>query len=163
MIRFANDEFMFEFEAEGRTRQYLELRPSGVAIYSGLAEDESPRGGNNPFMFLDYAFAHPANALHRAYPSGPAAVPQVETETKVVLENKVPTVLTAIRESADRVRFRLTVTSGPAFSADGIWDAERRAPLPDDLSLAGWRHDLAASPATLGEARALPKGGTGPR
>jgi hypothetical protein len=158
MIRFANSEFMAESEANGVKKQYLEVQPSGLVLYSGLRGDESPGvGGTNPFMFFDYGFAYPAMALHEAYPSGAGAVPEARTDKQVVLENKHPANLTTVRDAANRVRFRLVLTSEVKMTMDGTWDGQLREPLPNDLPVSAWRHTASAVVADLGQARALSK------
>jgi hypothetical protein len=156
MIRFLNDEFMAEIEAKGIRKQHLQVQPSHLVLYSGLSDDESPKAGaQNPFIFLDYGFAYPTLALHQAYPSGATSVPEVETDTQVLLENKHPATLTAVRDSDNRVRFRLSVRSEVSLSMDGFWDGGLRDPLPDHLEIATWRHSSPVSVVTLREARSL--------
>jgi hypothetical protein len=159
MIHFSNGEFMAEVEAKGTWKRHLRVQPSSLVLYSGLSDDESPRAGaaNNPFMFLDYGFAYPALALHQAYPSGANSVSEAGTDTQVLLENKHPATLTAVRASDNRIRFRLALKSEVSLTMDGVWDGRLRDPLPDDFRIASWRHESPASVVTLGEARALPR------
>jgi hypothetical protein len=161
MIRFSNDEFMAEIEAKGTLKQHLLVRPSGLGLFSGLSDEESPQAGaKNPFMFLDYVFAVVVLALEQVYPSGAGAVPERETEidTQVVVEKNVQVTLRTVREADHRIRYRVVTRSGIAserLTMDGTWDGRRRSPLPDDLQIGTWRHGSSASVSTLGEARAL--------
>jgi hypothetical protein len=156
MIRFSNGEFMAEIEAKGVRKRHLQVTPSQLVLYSGLAGDESPQvGATNPFIFLDYGFAFPARALDQAFPSGADSVPQIETDMHVVLESNHPATLTVVRDSASRVRFRLAMRSDRSLTMDGMWDGKLRIPLPDDFPIAAWRHESSATVVTLGEARSL--------
>ena len=158
MTNFSNGEFMAEVEAKGMQRkQRLQVQPSGLALYSGLSDDESPEfaASNNPFMFLDYGFYYPASALIQAYPLGAASVPDIETDTSVVLEKQYPATLTVVRHFGSEVRFRLSIRSEVSMTMQGVWDGERPKPLPDSLSIATWRHASSATVPTLGEARSL--------
>jgi hypothetical protein len=156
MIRFSNDEFMAELEQGGVKKQYLQVSPSRLELFAGLTENESPRvGSNNPFMFLDIGFAYPAMALQMAYPTGPDLVPLILTTQDLVLEKRHPATLTTIRESASRIRFRLSLGPNANMVMEGLWDGALSEPLPDDLPMSNWRHDSAATITNLGEARSL--------
>jgi len=147
---------MAEIEGKGTKKQHLRVQPSHLVLYSGLSADESPQsGGKNPFMFLDLGFAYPGLALHQAYPLGASSVPENETDTQVLLENKHPATLTALRDSEARVRFRLALRSDVRITLDGLWDGRLREPLPNDLQVTAWRHNSSATVTTLGEARSL--------
>lgn len=161
MVRFSNGEFMGEIESKGIKKQVLQVIPSGLMLYSGLSEDESPRiGGNNPFSHVDLAFAHPGMALHAAYPSGAKSVPSARVEKEVLLENKYPARIAANRDTQGRVWFELSLRydgSKPKekWTAQGMWDGKRQDPFPDDMPLTQWQYDSSANVATLREARAL--------
>jgi hypothetical protein len=155
LIRYANGESMLEVETPSGTKQHLTVLPSGVALYSGLTDDESPKAGaRNPFMFLDMVFTYPFTALQLVYPAGPASVPQEARDTPVTLE-KHPGTLTVSRLSPYQIRFRLVLHDDSKLMLDGIWDGRLREPLPNSLSIANWRHELMNSFATLRDARSL--------
>jgi hypothetical protein len=157
MLRFANDEFMAEIEHKGTKKQYLEVHPSRLVLYSGLSVEESPGiGGKNPFMFFDYGFAYPAMSLQTAYPDGPQSVPNELVEKEIVVEKKHLKLQTS-RSASNRIAFRLALRDGPIEEMEGIWDGEPRNPLPGNLDVSNWRNDSGTAFKNLQDARAQVK------
>ena len=156
MLRFSNGEFMAEIEQGATKKQYLEVQPSGLGLFSGLTESESLDSvEKNPFAFFDMPFVWPLMSLQAAYPSGLEAVPWEETRTDVVVEENQPVAITAVRVAPVRMEFRLRFEQNPDLKVEGLWDGQLLKPLPDDYSVVDWKHRTASKIADLGEARAL--------
>lgn len=137
-------------EARGTNTDDVKLLAlaSGRRLYQGIPDEEIRNGF--PFMFFDYGFAYPLQALQRIYPTGLKSVPEIETETPVVLEKQILTTLVVKRLSNDKVQYKLVM---PMMTIKGFVEKERKPALPDNYELDRWKDETLRGYATLGEAR----------
>lgn len=89
------------------------MQPSGLKLFYGLENDESPKvDSNNPFMFIDLFFAYPNKALQIAYPLGKNSVPVDWTEVNIDIERKVTATLRTTKLSQHKIKFHMiTITA----------------------------------------------------
>lgn len=157
MVRFAGGDVLAEVEQPGIRASALAVLPSGTLLYRGidLQDVDSPRG---PFMFFNEAIGWGAFfPLHSAYPSGPASVPEGRSEKTIEIQKQTLTLVTT-RAGRQRVEFSYAFGDSAA-RVEGSWDGEAPAALPDDFSLADWKHKRAERLGVLRDARALPPAG----
>ena len=150
---FGGQDIMLEYRDKlSAARKALALGPPPMQmLYLGVPDKEIQEG--HPFIFFDYGFAAPMQALESAYPEGPLSVPEKETESRVRLDGEIDATLFATRLSGERVRFRITMPK-IALVQEGVVDFARTLALPDTFQLDGWKDRGLRSYRTVGEARA---------
>jgi hypothetical protein len=150
---FDNGDMLLESrDKQSVVRKALALRhPHTRVLYSGVPDKEIQEG--HPFIFFDYGFAAPLQALEMAYPNGLSSVPDKETESRVLLDNEVEATLFATRLPKERIHVRINM---PKFALvqDGFVDYAKKSPLPDNFELDGWKDRSLRTYRTIGEARA---------
>jgi hypothetical protein len=135
-------------------RKLLVLGPPPIrALYKGVADKEIQEG--HPFIFFDYAFAAPIQALDSAYPNGPSSVPEKESETRVLLDGPVEATLLANKVSNNRIHFKIAMLN---VVLNGFVDYARKAGVPDTFQLDHWKDRSLRTYATVGDARAAQLG-----
>jgi len=156
---FGNGDILLEARNKSGCQKALSLGPPpNRMLYKGVPDKEIQEG--YPFIFFDYGFAAPVQALEKAYVDGPLSVPEKEAKTRVTLEDKVEATLTARRISKDKIHFKIAMLGS---DLEGFVDFERKARLPDSFELSEWKDRGLKTYATVGDARAAQEGTPNPK
>ncbi|NJN48061.1 MAG: hypothetical protein HC808_18065 [Candidatus Competibacteraceae bacterium] len=149
IIVFANGDLMAEANEGTSVEAKLLALKSGRRLFKGVPDEEIKNGF--PFIFFDYGFAYPVQALQSIYPAGIESVPERQTKTSVVLEGQYASTLVARRVSGDKVWYKLVM---PMMTMNGFIERAKKPPLPDSYKLVQWKDENLRMYATLAEARA---------
>ena len=162
-VKFQNRESLVEIDGEGVTKRVIQI-PGSVSVYEGLtAEEHTGVSAKNPFMFIEYVLAVVLGPLSSAFPCGPESVSATAQQIKVsrdraLFEGSV------VRLSDDHVQYHLTMELSnnkirQVTGYNGAWRKNPATPLPDDMSITGWRVSHKNLPisgvSSLGQARGL--------
>jgi len=155
MVQFANGDLLAEVERKAVTARALIVKPSRATFYQGVADLQSVESTSSPFLFFNEAIGWGVFLpLQTAYPQGPDSVPEGSNEKAVQIEREQLSIVTT-RLGPNRIAFHYRI-GNPPNRVEGTWDGQVLSALPDQFSLAEWKHKLSGTIQTLGDARALP-------
>jgi hypothetical protein len=160
-VRFMRTRIYANFEIEGQViedgieRRFLQVRPSQLTLFSEFVDKDFEAARNDRTFGAEFAeacFAPLASSLAARYPD-PRSVPEADTTVEFSNE-RIRVIIITSRARAGTIAFHLIFLSPTAVEIQGNWTGPRRAPLPGDFDIGGWRHAGLADLHTLAEARA---------
>lgn len=152
--RYTNDEMMLERVAKDRLDKALLAKPSSVQFMTGSNTQTGAASTNNPFATAALEYGLIFTVLQQVQPNGPQSVGATAIEGSTKILGNVTLSVTLRRLSATKIGFEIVRGDDQKKSMRGHVVQPLAAPLPDTMSLDGWRAD-GRTAATLADARKL--------